>query len=157
VIARASLAVATVALSLVLADAGSASSVGYSATVAGTEIPPISSTLGTFAGVASGPVGAAWRVQIAHDPLASGPTVPVTGGRYSVVATSGLISGRVTGGFVTVVDRGRGCGDQRYRVTLQLQHGRFEGTLVHHRRSLLRRCVLYAATVSGNVSLAGAG
>ena len=155
-IARAPLALATAVSSLVLAGAGVASS-GYSAGIAGTEIPPISSTLGTFAGVASGPLGAAWRVQISHDPLASGPTVAVTGGRYSFVAVSGLLSGRVTGGFVTVVDRGRGCGDQRYRVTLELEHGRFEGTLVHHRRSLLRRCVLYAATVSGNVSLASTG
>jgi len=140
-------------MSLLFVGAGAAS-VTYSASVAGAEVPPISSILGTFAGVTSRPLGATWRVQISHDPLASGPTVAVTGGRYSFVGVSGLLSGRVTGGSVSVVDRGAHCGDQRYRVALELEHGHFEGTLVHHRQSILRRCVLYAATVSGSVSLA---
>jgi hypothetical protein len=142
-------------LSLLLTGT-SLASVRFSATVAGTEIPPISSTRGTFAGVASKPFDAAWRVQIVHDPLATGSTVRVTGGHYSFVGRSGLLTGRVTGGSVTVVDPGRGCADQRYRVALELDRGRFGGTLVHHRHSILRHCVLYAATVSGDVDIAAA-
>ncbi|MGZ6881083.1 MAG: hypothetical protein ACXVGB_14435 [Mycobacteriaceae bacterium] len=50
--------------------------------VVGTEIPPISSTLGTFLGVASGELPGQWRVQIVHQPLASGPSVAITGGTF---------------------------------------------------------------------------
>ncbi len=124
------------------------------ATVTGTEVPPISSTLGTFTGVAGAPLRAVFRVQIAHEPLATGPSVAITGGSYSLVTLSRhRIGGHVTGGSVTVTDRGSHCTDQTYAVTVELSRGEFDGTLTHRRRSILHRCVLYAATIRGQLTL----
>ena len=147
------------ALAGVLAAAATASAAAATittATVNGTEVPPISSTLGTFVGVAGKPLRASWRVQIDHQPLATGPTVAITGGSYSFLTLSRrILSGPVTGGSVTVVDRGSHCANQTYEVSLQLAGGSFDGTLTHHRRSLLGRCVLYAATIHGRATLTG--
>jgi hypothetical protein len=122
----------------------------YTDTLTGTEIPPISSTLGTFVGVATGALPAAWRVQIAHRPLASGDTVDITGGSFSLVARNGArLGGPVSGGSVTVTDRGSRCRSQTYHVVASFSAGAFDGTLTHHRRSLFGRCVIYAATIKG--------
>jgi hypothetical protein len=41
-----------------------------------------------------------------------------------------------------------------YDVRVELRGGStFDGTLVHRRRSLFHRCVIYAATISGRASL----
>jgi hypothetical protein len=64
-------------------------------------------------------------------------------------------AGPVTGGSVAVLDRGPGCSDQVYRVRARLSVGRFDGTLVHHRHSLLGHCLIYAATISGRTTLTG--
>jgi hypothetical protein len=122
----------------------------YTDTLTGTEIPPISSTLGTFVGVGTGQLPAAWRVQIAHDPLASGPTVAITGGAFALVSRNGaLLGGPVSGGSVTVTDRGSRCRSQTYHVVASFPGGTFDGTLTHHRRSFFGRCVIYAATITG--------
>ncbi len=118
--------------------------------LSGTEIVPFSSTRGTFVGVATGQLPAAWRVQIVHEPLAAGPTVAITGGRFTLVTRSGnLLSGTVKTGSVTVQNRGSHCTDQTYNVGVSLTLGSFEGTLTHHRRSVLGRCLVYAATLTG--------
>ena len=36
---------------------------------------------------------------------------------------------------------------------VQLAAGTFDGTLMHHRRSLFGHCVIYAATISGHAVL----
>jgi hypothetical protein len=38
-------------------------------------------------------------------------------------------------------------------VHVQLPSGTFDGTLLHHRRSLFGRCLIYAATISGHAAL----
>jgi hypothetical protein len=122
--------------------------------VYGTEIPPISSSLGTFVGAAQGPVGA-WRIQIRHQPLRTGPTVAITGGSLWLgLRTGTALQSSVVGGSVTVSDRGAGCTDQVYAVRVTLQDGSFSGTLTHRRRSLLGHCLIYAATISGRASIA---
>jgi hypothetical protein len=124
-------------------------------TLTGIEVPPISSTRGTFVGVGRGAVPFSWRVQILHRPLSTGTTVPITGGRLSVVTLRGArATGVVTGGSVTVVDRGPRCTSQRYRVETVSSIGTFVGTLTHHRRSLLGRCLITSASVEGSGSLA---
>jgi hypothetical protein len=54
---------------------------------------------------------------------------------------------------VTVVDRGPRCTSQRYRVETVSSIGTFVGTLTHHRRSLLGRCLITSASVEGSGSL----
>jgi hypothetical protein len=138
-----------------LASAGGAS--GASRTdlgVVGTEVPPISSSLGTFVGAARGPIGG-WGIQIHHEPLRTGPTVAITGGSlWLALRTGAAVRTGVAGGSVTVLNRGAGCTNQVYAVHVQLAGGSsFDGTLVHRRRSLFHRCFIYAATISGHASL----
>ena len=138
----------------VLGVAGAASgSAKVDLRVVGTEVPPISSTRGTFVGAAQGPVGA-WRISIRHEALSTGPTVAVTGGSLLIALRTGTaLRSTVTGGFVAVTNRGSHCTTQVYAVHVQLASGTFDGTLQHHRRSLFGRCVIYAATISGHAAL----
>jgi len=124
--------------------------------VVGTEVPPISSTRGTFVGASQGPVGA-WRISIRHEALSTGPTVAVTGGSLVIALRTGTaLRSAVTGGSVSVTNRGAHCTTQVYAVRVLLAGGTFDGTLQHHRRSLFGRCVIYAATISGHAALQAA-
>jgi hypothetical protein len=121
--------------------------------VVGTEVPPISSTRGTFVGASQGPVGA-WRISIRHQALATGPTVAVTGGSLLIALRTGdALRSSVTGGSVSVTNRGSHCTTQVYAVHVQLTAGTFDGTLMHHRHSLFGRCLIYAATINGHAAL----
>ncbi len=144
-----------VAISAALVASGIASaSSTYDLRVVGTEVPPISSSLGTFVGAAHGGLVGAWRIQIAHEPLRLGPRVAITGGRFSLRLRDGSrVGSQVVGGAVEVSVAGTGCRNQVYAVHVQLASGSFDGTLTHRRRSLLGRCLIYAATISGRASL----
>jgi hypothetical protein len=147
--------IAAVAAALALACAGAAAAAPRTELqVFGTEVPPISSSLGTFVGAAHGPVGG-WRIQIRHEPLRTGPTVAITGGSlWLALRTGAALHASVGGGSVTVVNRGPRCSNQVYAVHVVLAGGStFDGTLVHRRHSFFRHCVIYAATISGNASL----
>lgn len=138
-----------------LACAGAASSASRTVVgVVGAEVPPISSSLGTFVGAAHGPVGG-WGIQIEHRPLRTGPTVAITGGSlWLALRTGAALHAPVTGGSVTVRNRGARCTNQVYDVHVQLAGGSaFDGSLVHRRRSFFHRCVIYAATIDGRASL----
>ena len=144
----------------VVGVAGVASSAYASAKVdlriVGTEVPPISSTRGTFVGASHGPVGA-WRISIRHQALSTGPTVAVTGGSLLIgLRTGTALRSSVTGGSVSVTNRGARCTTQVYAVHVRLAAGTFDGTLQHHRRSLFGHCVIYAATISGHAVLQAA-
>ena len=124
--------------------------------VVGTEVPPISSTRGTFVGASQGPVGA-WRISIRHEALRTGPTVAITGGSLLIgLRTGAALRSSVTGGTVSVVKPGAKCSTQVYAVHVLLAAGTFDGTLMHHRRSLFGRCVIYAATIDGRAVLQAA-
>ena len=121
--------------------------------VVGTEVPPISSVRGTFVGASQGPVGA-WRISIRHEALSTGPTVAVTSGSLVIALRTGTaMRSTVTGGSVSVTNRGSHCTTQVYAVHVQLTAGTFDGTLMHHRHSLFGRCLIYAATISGRAEL----
>jgi hypothetical protein len=145
--------IAAAAAALVLAG-GAAGSSTVDVRVVGAEVPPISSSLGTFVGAARGPVGG-WRIQIRHEQLRTGPKVAITGGSlWLALRTGDALHTSVTGGSVAVANPGAGCTNQVYEVDVQLAGGSsFDGTLVHRRRSLLGHCVIYAATISGRASL----
>jgi len=150
-----SLAVAVVLLvAFPLATTASASS-SYADSFSGTEIIPVSPVRGTFVGVARGDLTAVWRTQIVHQPLSSGSTVAVTGGTFSILGRTGVrLGGAVTGGSVTVLNRGSRCTSQTYRVSVTFNGGAFDGTLTHHRRTILGNCLIYAATITGRGTFA---
>jgi hypothetical protein len=153
---------------LVAAPGASARPASTSFAIVGYEYA-FTSTVGSFAGTGHGNAGdsAAWNARVVHDALGSTPTY-VNGGSFAI-ATRGsgghvdYASGAFTrhGGTITVIDRGTGCTNQRYRVTGTLHgvatrstsggSGRFGATLTHFRHSLLGHCVIYAARVSGTV------
>jgi hypothetical protein len=142
-------------VSFPLAATASASS-SYSDSFTGTEVIPVSSVRGTFIGVARGELPAVWRTQIVHEPLSSGSTVAVTGGTFSILGRTGVrLGGAVTGGGVTVVNRGSRCTNQTYLVSVTFTGGSFDGTLTHHRRSILGQCLIYAATITGRGTFVG--
>ncbi|HEU5362080.1 MAG TPA: hypothetical protein VFU56_02005 [Gaiellaceae bacterium] len=149
--------IAAVLAAVALACAGATAASGASRTdfgVVGTEVPPISSSLGTFVGAAHGPIGG-WGIQIRHEPLRTGPTVAITGGSlWLALRTGAALHAPVAGGSVTVRNAGARCTNQVYAVHVQLAGGStFDGTLVHRRHSFFHRCVIYAATISGRASL----
>jgi hypothetical protein len=83
--------VAVLLAAVALACGGAASASGSVRTdfgVVGTEVPPISSSLGTFVGAAHGPIGG-WGIQIRHEPLRTGPTVAITGGSLWLALRTG--------------------------------------------------------------------
>jgi hypothetical protein len=70
-----------------------------------------------------------------------------------------VVSGQFSGGTITTINSGTNCTNQVYAVDGDLRNvsvagtGHFVATLTHHRRSVLGRCWLYAATVGGTVTL----
>jgi predicted Rossmann fold nucleotide-binding protein DprA/Smf involved in DNA uptake len=63
-----------------------------------------------------------------------------------------VVSGQFSGGTITTINSGTNCKNQVYAVDGDLKNvsvtgtGHFAATLTHHRRSVLGRCWLYAAT-----------
>jgi hypothetical protein len=128
------------------------------------------STLGCFAGAASGNAGdrGGWTACVQHDPLGSHPTY-VDGGTL-VMATSSsngvpdAVSGSFVyhGGTITTINSGPNCTDQQYLVTGGLQDvattttrggsGTFSVVLTHYRAWLFGHCIIYKARVSGTAS-----
>jgi hypothetical protein len=70
-----------------------------------------------------------------------------------------VVSGQFSRGTITTISSGTNCKNQVYEVDGDLRNvsvtgtGHFAAKLTHHRRSVLGRCWLYAATVSGTVTL----
>jgi hypothetical protein len=134
----------------------------YAYSVSGTEVTA-TSTKGRFVGTASGSAFGTWYAEVLHDPLGPGAVDIRPGGSFGMVLSRAepahAVSGRFADGSITVVNPGAGCTDQTYAVSGLLGGvsvtgtGNFTVTLTHHRRSALGRCWLYAATVSGRVTL----
>ena len=152
---------------LVLAVTAAASG-SYTEWINGTELPNATTTEGQFVGTATGSYDGGWYIGVKHQPLSSSPDY-ITGGSFrldtvvngwpsairgSIVPWGGTV--KQTGGF-------SGCTNQTYAVHGALSNvgigsgsgtGSFSATLTHHRAEVwLVGCVVYAATVSGSVSL----
>jgi hypothetical protein len=138
----------------------------YRFTISGTEVSATSTT-GRFVGAASGSALGTWYAEVNHDPLGGGVGARVairSGGSFGMALAQAdpayVVSGQFSGGTITVKDPGAGCTNQVYAVDGSLRNvsvtgsGHFVATLTHHRRSVLGRCWLYAATVAGTVTLA---
>jgi hypothetical protein len=160
-------AVAILLVSLVVlvpATAGAATKT-YRFSISGTEVSATSTT-GRFVGAASGSALGTWYAEVVHDPLGGGVGAHVairSGGSFGMALAQAepayVVSGQFSSGTITVEDAGRNCTNQVYAVDGALRNvsvtgtGHFVAMLTHHRRSVLGRCWLYAATVSGTVTL----
>ena len=138
----------------------------YRFSISGTEVSATSTT-GRFVGTASGSALGTWYAEVLHDPLGGGVGAQVairSGGSFGMALAQAepayVVSGQFSGGTITVKDSGARCTNQVYAVDGDLKNvsvtgtGHFAATLTHHRRSVLGRCWLYAATVGGTVTLA---
>jgi len=163
------IAAAVLAASLVVVVVSAMAEAGtktYRFTVSGTEVSATSTT-GRFVGTASGRALGAWYAEVVHDPLSGPANTQVnirSGGSFGMALAqaepASVVSGQFSGGTITVKDPGAHCTDQVYTVDGSLRNvsvagtGHFVATLTHHRRLVLGRCWLYAATVGGTVTLA---
>ena len=160
-------AVAILLVSLVVlvpATAGAATKT-YRFSISGTEVSATSTT-GRFVGTASGSALGTWYAEVVHVPLSGGDGASVaiqSGGSFGMALAQAepayVVSGQFSGGTITVNNSGANCTNQVYTVDGYLRNvsvtgtGHVVATLTHHRRSVLGRCWLYAATVSGTVTL----
>jgi hypothetical protein len=152
-------------LVLVPATAGAATKT-YSFSISGTEVSATSTT-GRFVGAASGSALGTWYAEVVHERLGGGVGARVaiqSGGSFGMALAQAepayVVSGQFSGGTITTIYSSTNCTNQVYAVDGDLKNvsvtgtGQFAATLTHHRRSVLGRCWLYAATVSGTVTLA---
>ena len=152
-------------LVLVPATAGAATQTSRFS-ISGTEVSATSTT-GRFVGAASGSALGTWYAEVNHVPLSGGVGASVAinpGGSFGMALDQAdpayVVSGQFAGGSITVMNAGDRCSNQVYAVDGDLRNvsvtgtGHFAATLTHHRRSVLGRCWLYAATVGGTVTLA---
>ena len=157
--------VASLVVVVVPATAGAATKT-YRFSISGTEVSATSTT-GRFVGTASGSALGTWYAEVVHQPLGGGVGARVaigSGGSFGMAlaqaAPAHVVSGQFSGGTITVINAGARCTDQVYAVDGDLRNvsvtgtGHFAAMLTHHRRSVLGRCWLYAATVGGTVTLA---
>jgi hypothetical protein len=137
----------------------------YRFSISGTEVSATSTT-GRFVGAASGSALGTWYAEVNHEPLGGGVGARVairSGGSFGMALDQAepayVVSGSFSGGTIKVEDSGLNCTNQVYTVDGALRNvsvtgtGHFVATLTHHRRSVLGRCWLYAATVGGTVTL----
>jgi len=156
------------ALGLLVAAPSAVAATTYTDTVSGYEYA-FTSTDGKFAGNASGSLPGAWNADVQHTKLCLSctPTATITGGSFSLATTHisvpAVVSGDFVGGTVQVTNRGAGCTNQTFRINGILGNvgwwaagsgsGTFNVTLTHYRHSIFGRCVSYAASVRGTLSL----
>lgn len=137
----------------------------YRFSISGTEVSATSTT-GRFVGAASGSALGTWYAEVVHVPLSGGVGAQVaiqSGGSFGMALAQAepayVVSGQFSRGTITTISSGTNCKNQVYAVDGDLRNvsvtgtGHFAAKLTHHRRSVLGRCWLYAATVSGTVTL----
>jgi hypothetical protein len=133
----------------------------YTFNISGTEVSATSTT-GRFVGTASGSALGTWYAEVIHDPLGASADIR-PGGSFGMALHQAepayVVSGQFSGGTITVNNSGANCTNQVYTVDGYLRNvsvtgtGHVVATLTHHRKSVLGRCWLYAATVGGTVTL----
>jgi len=156
-----------VGASLVMAVGASASST-YFEWINGSELPNATTTEGQFVGEATGSFDGGWYIDVRHQPL-NYSLAYITGGSFRLDTVVNGWASSIYGTFVPYSGTVRqlsgfsGCTNQRYSVNGRLSHvgvgggsgtGSFTATLTHYRANVWWvGCVVYAASVSGTVSL----
>src|SRR5919198_3008395 len=165
---RTAAVVVALAALVALSPSAAPAATTYSDSITGTEYF-FTSTEGRFAGEAYGDLPGYWNTVVDHSPLSIGstPTATITGGSFQLATTLSsvytVVTGNVTGGTINVTNTGTNCTDQIFDVEGTLGdvgprftgtgRGRFSAELTHHRARIFGRCVIYAATVEGTLSL----
>jgi hypothetical protein len=145
-----------------------AASSTYTEWIHGSELPNATTTEGQFVGESTGSYDGTWYIDVRHQDLSYHPAY-ITGGSFQlntfVNGWPSAINGSFTpwGGTVSQLSGFSGCTNQRYAVHGALGGvgigsgrgtGSFSATLTHYRANFwLVGCVVYAASVSGTVSL----
>jgi hypothetical protein len=162
---RIAAAVLVASLAVLVPVTAGAATKTYRFSISGTEVSATSTT-GRFVGTASGSALGTWYAEVNHAPLSGGVGAQVaiqSGGSFGMALAQAepayVVSGQFSGGTITTINPGARCTNQVYAVDGELRNvsvagtGHFVATLTHHRRSVLGRCWLYAATVGGTVTL----
>jgi hypothetical protein len=162
---RIAAAVLVASLAVLVPVTAGAATKTYRFSISGTEVSATSTT-GRFVGAASGSALGTWYAEVVHVPLGGGVGARVaiqSGGSFGMALAQAepayVVSGQFSGGTITTINSGTNCTNQVYAVDGDLRNvsvagtGHFVATLTHHRRSVLGRCWLYAATVGGTVTL----
>jgi hypothetical protein len=162
---RIAAAVLVASLMVLVPATAQAATKTYRFSISGTEVSATSTT-GRFVGAASGSALGTWYAEVLHDRLGGGVGARVairSGGSFGMALAQAepayVVSGQFSGGTITTINSGTNCKNQVYAVDGDLRNvsvtgtGHFMATLTHHRRSVLGRCWLYAATVGGTVTL----
>ena len=134
----------------------------------GSELPNATTTEGQFVGEATGSYNGTWYIDVRHQDLTHHPDY-ITGGSFQldtlINGWPSAIKGSFVpwGGTVSQVSGFSGCTNQQYAVHGALDNvgvnggngsGSFSATLTHYRTYVwFVGCVVYAATISGTVSL----
>lgn len=125
----------------------------YKDLLVGVEIPPVTSTQGTFTGLALGQLPGTWVAQIEHDELSS-PSPKITGGTFTLLGSRGqTVAGVFVGGQIWPINPGTGCRNQTYGIAASMTTGSFTGVLTHYRIMLFGTCLTYSASISGTGTL----
>jgi hypothetical protein len=154
---------ATVAMAVTAAASST-----YTEWIHGSELPNATTTEGHFIGEATGSYVGGWSIDVKHQPLWYSPDY-ITGGSFRLDTVINNWPASITGNFVpysgTVkqVAGFSGCTNQVYTVNGHMSdvgvgggggYGSFSATLTHYRANIwFVGCVVYAASVSGSVSL----
>jgi hypothetical protein len=145
-----------------------AASSSYTESIHGSELPNATTTEGQFVGEATGSYDGTWYIDVRHQDL-SHHAAYITGGSFQlntlINGWPAAIKGSFVpwGGTVSQVSGFSGCTNQQYAVRGALNNvgvnggngsGSFSATLTHYRTYVwFVGCVVYAATISGTVSL----
>ena len=153
--------------SLIMAVSAAASGT-YTEWINGTELPNATQTEGQFVGETTGSYAGTWYIDVMHQDLSHHPAY-ITGGSFRLNTVINGWPSAITGSFVpwggtvSQLSGFSGCTNQRYAVQGRLSNvgigggsgsGSFSATLTHYRTNVWWvGCVVYAASVSGTVSL----
>ena len=167
-IKRPALSMALAVGAALLMAVNAAASGSYTEWIHGSELPNATTTEGQFVGEATGSYDGTWYIDVRHQDLSHHPAY-ITGGNFQldtfVNGWPSAIRGSFVpwGGTVSQVSGFSGCTNQQYAVHGALSgvgvnggsgSGTFSATLTHYRANVwFVGCVVYAASVSGSVSL----
>jgi hypothetical protein len=124
------------------------------------------STEGRFVGTVSGKPAGTWYADVVHTAL--NPEATITGGSFAMLldktAPVRVLGGAVSGGTIARISGNDTiCTDQAYAVHANLEQANGAGTgivdvtLTHHRAKIAQTCLVYAATITGTLTLTPAG
>jgi hypothetical protein len=129
----------------------------YTIQVKGIEYS-VSATVGKFAGAVTGRSPGTWQASVVHEPISAAPTAPITSGSFQLYSHD-KITGHFVDGAVRRLNAPTTCANERFDVRGNIAldgggTGQFTVLLTHLRTTVGARCVTYAATVDGTVTLA---